>query len=152
MPFFASFAFNAFDIFVVLVQELSTFLPPFEGRNEGGNSQLIFLRDSVGRLWPVLCTVILDVTALVDGWQQFCQKNDIRLGDLCKLKCENSDQFIYGVDVDVSANQLAKLNFQKLEQWSFAYFLNRIQSICLDNFIFIFFQVKKLLSKSRVQS
>ncbi|KAL2515598.1 B3 domain-containing protein-like [Forsythia ovata] len=79
--------------------ELPISLPPIEGRNEGGDTQLIFLRDSVGRLWPILCTKTLDAAAFVDGWKQFCKKNDIQPGDICEFKLENNVKRIYGVDV-----------------------------------------------------
>ncbi|KAL2534599.1 Uncharacterized protein Adt_07950 [Abeliophyllum distichum] len=73
-------------------------LPPIEGENEGGQRQIVYLRDSAGRLWPVLQTAI-GVTSFSDGWKKFCEENNIEPGDYIKLKPENSIRRSYGVDV-----------------------------------------------------
>ncbi|CAI9757366.1 unnamed protein product [Fraxinus pennsylvanica] len=79
-------------------QDLPISYPPIGGKDEGGDKQLIFLRDSVGRLWPVMrYSDTLGVTKFLGGWKQFCKENNIQPGNICDLKCENSVQHIYTV-------------------------------------------------------
>ncbi|CAA3010973.1 B3 domain-containing protein Os02g0598200-like [Olea europaea var. sylvestris] len=80
--------------------ELPIFLPPIEGENEGGHGLVVYLRDSASRLWPMLQTTIFSITSFSDGWKQFCEKNNVKTGDSCKLKHEKSIRgSIYRVDV-----------------------------------------------------
>ncbi|KAL2492298.1 Uncharacterized protein Adt_27926 [Abeliophyllum distichum] len=80
--------------------EFLTSLRPIEGKDKGEDTQVTFLRDSVGRLWPVThYSDTLGVTAFVDGWKQFCKENNIQPGDICEFKRENSIWRKYGVDV-----------------------------------------------------
>lgn len=79
--------------------ELPKILPPIEGQMAGGQSQVVYLRDSARRLWPVLYTATFGIPAFVDGWKRFCEKNFIHLGDVCIIKPENSVSGVYRVDV-----------------------------------------------------
>ncbi|KAL2493316.1 B3 domain-containing protein [Abeliophyllum distichum] len=80
--------------------ELPKLLPLIEGKMEGRHSQVVYLRDSASRLWPVLYTATFGVAALfLDGWKQFCEENFVHSGDLCEIKPENSVWHIFRVDV-----------------------------------------------------
>ncbi|KAL2515202.1 B3 domain-containing protein-like [Forsythia ovata] len=73
---------------------------PIEGKDKGEDTQVTFLRDSIGRLWPVAhYSDTLGVTAYVDGWKQFCEENNIQPGDICEFKRENSICRSYGINV-----------------------------------------------------
>ncbi|CAA3022870.1 B3 domain-containing Os02g0598200-like [Olea europaea subsp. europaea] len=79
--------------------ELPKILPPVEGKMAGGQGQVVYLRDSARRLWPVLYTATSVIPAFVDGWKRFCEENFIHLGDVCIIKPENSFSGVYRVDV-----------------------------------------------------
>ncbi|KAL2464034.1 B3 domain-containing protein-like [Forsythia ovata] len=79
--------------------EKPVLLPPIKGVNEGGQRQIVYLRDSAGRLWPVLQTATFGVTSFSDGWKTICEENNIEPGDFIKLKPENSIWCSYRVSV-----------------------------------------------------
>ncbi|KAI3463762.1 hypothetical protein Pfo_020425 [Paulownia fortunei] len=79
--------------------ELPVHIPSIPGRRERGRGKVVYLRDSAGRIWPVLYPDIFSVKALTGNWSKFCEQNNIKPGDECRFQVENDMLCIYRVDV-----------------------------------------------------
>ncbi|XP_011084041.1 uncharacterized protein LOC105166397 [Sesamum indicum] len=79
--------------------ELPIPIPSVRGRRDRARGKVVYLRDSSGRLWPVLYPDPSPVKALTVNWRNFCEQNDIKLGDKCRFQVEDIMLCIYKVDV-----------------------------------------------------
>ncbi|KAL0429573.1 UNVERIFIED_CONTAM: hypothetical protein Sradi_0583300 [Sesamum radiatum] len=79
--------------------ELPIPIPSVPGRRDKGRGKVVYLRDSSGRVWPVLYPDTPPVKALTVNWRNFCEGNDIKLGDKCRFEVEDMMLCIYKVDV-----------------------------------------------------
>ncbi|XP_057767455.1 B3 domain-containing protein Os02g0598200-like isoform X2 [Salvia miltiorrhiza] len=60
---------------------------------------VVFLRDSVRRLWPVVFRENAGRRALTINWTEFCEQDNVKPGDKCEFQVENDTLFVYRVDV-----------------------------------------------------
>ncbi|KAG8388060.1 hypothetical protein BUALT_Bualt02G0085900 [Buddleja alternifolia] len=80
--------------------ELPVHIPSIPRSRNRGRGKVVYLRDPAGTLWPVLYPDIFCGRALTDNWRNFCEKNNIKLGDECRFQVEDSKLCIYSVDVN----------------------------------------------------
>ncbi|XP_047966118.1 uncharacterized protein LOC125210622 isoform X1 [Salvia hispanica] len=62
-------------------------------------SRIVYLRDSVGRIWPVVYRECFGGRALTVNWTNLCEQNNIKPGDKCRFQVEDSSLFVFRVDV-----------------------------------------------------
>lgn len=60
---------------------------------------IVYLRDSVGRIWPVVYCEYIGSRALTVNWTNFCEQNNIKPGDKCRFQVEDSSLHVFRVDV-----------------------------------------------------
>ncbi|XP_042004588.1 uncharacterized protein LOC121753368 isoform X2 [Salvia splendens] len=60
---------------------------------------IVYLRDSVRRIWPVVYCEYVGGRALTVNWTNFCELNNIKPGDNCRFEVEDSSLFVFRVDV-----------------------------------------------------
>ncbi|EPS67642.1 hypothetical protein M569_07135 [Genlisea aurea] len=70
-------------------------------RDRASKRHILRLRDSMGRLWPVLMADMVTVRALTSNWTNFCKFNGIRLGD--GLSFHHQEDGSYAVTVTTPA-------------------------------------------------
>ena len=51
---------------------------------------IIYLRGSVGGLWPVVYREYVGGGALTANWTEFCKRNSIKPGDKCRFQVEEN--------------------------------------------------------------
>ncbi|KAK6127727.1 hypothetical protein DH2020_038533 [Rehmannia glutinosa] len=79
--------------------ELPIHIPSVPRKKERGRGKVVYLRDSTGRLFPVLYPDLFSVKALTGNWTRFCEQNNIKPGDECRFQVENDELYFYKVDV-----------------------------------------------------
>ena len=92
--------FSASDhLSLSLVQELPTYLPSTNRQRLTMERTVVYLKDRLGRPWPVLYHEHYNLKLLHDGWQAFSRVNNIKPGDECIFGLENESEHIFTVDV-----------------------------------------------------
>lgn len=61
--------------------------------------RVVYLRDSVMRLWPVLYIERNYFKTLASGWEAFSKANNIQPGDECVIGIENGVEGICSVQI-----------------------------------------------------
>lgn len=56
---------------------------------------IVYLKDPVQRIWPLLYCGVFPVRALTSNWRIFCEKNRIKPGDECRFQAENKKNSLY---------------------------------------------------------
>ncbi|KAK9278836.1 hypothetical protein L1049_028415 [Liquidambar formosana] len=78
--------------------ELPMCLPSVSGKMKM-DRKVVFLRDPVMRVWPVLYHERSDTIVLTSGWEAFSRANNIRPGDKCVFGVESEPEGIYRVRI-----------------------------------------------------
>ncbi|KAL1553946.1 hypothetical protein AAHA92_14560 [Salvia divinorum] len=60
---------------------------------------IVYLRGSVGRIFPVVYCEYVGGRALTVNWTKFCEQNNIKPGDKCWFQFEDSTLCVFRVDV-----------------------------------------------------
>jgi hypothetical protein len=90
------FLYYKLNIDLYVLQKLSTCLC-LSRTGLGTKRMVVFLRDPLGRLWPVLC---LEKTWLTSGWLDFQIANNIKPGDVCVFRVVNKFECIISVHIN----------------------------------------------------
>ncbi|GER32963.1 B3 domain-containing protein Os02g0598200 [Striga asiatica] len=68
-------------------------------KRDSGRGKVVYIRDSFGKIWPMINPNKLFMEALVGNWARFCETNGIKPGDECRFQLENEKLCCYRVDV-----------------------------------------------------
>ncbi|XP_042504660.1 uncharacterized protein LOC122081552 isoform X2 [Macadamia integrifolia] len=61
--------------------------------------KIVLLRDSAGRVWPVLYQERCEFRGLTSGWKAFAKANNIQPGDVCLFGVENQSEGLLRVNI-----------------------------------------------------